>query len=287
MSPVEKPKPVVACAVTSDAANERLRRAVDREEGHIVRIPPSQITVTRSHGFSALIYDLFPWDDRALLGINRLRRSRPELPVLLYVPPMSGAVALLPRCGRIPNLRLRMQERNGDGVAELQQDVGWLVRSAAGREILTRLGAAMPQMPPAMRHVAEYVLRTVGTERRPTVGAAARALRLSKRTLERRAQEEHLPPPKELIDWLTFMHVAFIAVQGNMSISKVARCIKVNANDLYRMKRRLAERAGRRLSQARDFFDDVVAAFVARCAEFAPVPARTSRDYTVTGYLTY
>ena len=150
----------------------------------MVRVHPSRIAVSESHSYSALIYDLAPWDDRALVGINRLRRWRPELPILFYVPPVSRAVALIPRCGGIGNVRFRMQEHSGNGMSEFRRDVAWLVQSVPSGEIITRLREAFPEMPSSLLQLARHVLRTPGVSRRPTVGSAARALRLSKRTPE-------------------------------------------------------------------------------------------------------
>ncbi len=285
MSPVQSPNPVVGCAVTNEWANGLSHRSVQLEGGRIVRVHPSEIAVTESHGYSALIYDLAPWDDRALVGINRLRRWRPELPILFYVPPVSRAVALIPRCGGIGNVRFRMQEHDGNEIPEFRRDVAWLVQSVPSGEIITRLKEVFPEMPSSLLQLARHMLRTPGVNRRPTVESAARALGLSKRTLERRVRCDGLPAPKELIDWITLLHVSFVASRGSTSISRVARCVGVNANDLYRIKSRLADRAGKQLrSQAEDRFSDVLAAFAARCRGFDRLPARTvGLEYTAAG----
>jgi len=289
MSPVQNPNPVVGCAVTDEWANGFSHRSVELEGGLIVGVHPSQIAVSESPSYSALIYDLAPWDDRALVNINRLQRRRPELPVLFYVPPVSQAVALMPRCGGIGNVRFRMQERSGKGMSEFRRDVAWLVQSVPSGEIITRLKEVFPEMPSSLLQLARYVLRTPGVTRRPTVESAARALGVSKRTLERRVRCDGLPAPKELIDWITLLHVSFVASRGSTSISRVVRCAGINANDLYRIKSRLADRAGRRLrSQAKDRFSDVLAAFAARCRGFDRRPERTVRlEYAAAGCPTY
>jgi hypothetical protein len=274
MSPAKNPNTVVACAVTNEWANRCSEQAVDVAGGRLVRIPAAEIAATRSHGYSALIYDLAPWDDRALVGISRLRRFRPEMPILFYVPPVSRAVALVPRCGGIPNVRMRMQERNA--TSEFRLDVRWLVQAVPSWEIMARLTEVLPDMPPAVRQLAHYVLRVLTVERKPTVETAAKALGLSKRTLERRARGDKALPPKELIDWLTLLHVSFIAVRSSLSISKVARCAGINPNDLYRTKKRLAVRSGQRIvGEAEDWFSEVVAAFAARCRAFDPSVQRS------------
>ncbi len=291
MSPVENPKVTIACSVTNEAAIQNVRRSVEVEGGSIIRIQPSGIAASggRGHDYAALIYDLSPWDDRAVVGLNRLRRTRPEMPILFYVPPVSQAVALIPRCGRLINVRLLMQERNGNGAPNLQRDIGWLIRSVPSREILARLNGVLPDMPPILRGLAQYVLGSRGTERRATVGGAARALGLSRRTLERRVRADHLPPAKELIDWIMLLHVSFIAQRGHTSISKVARFAGVNPNGLYRTKRRLADRAGREIvSRTEAWFSDAVAAFAVRCRTFANGAAPANPvEYTTAGYLTY
>ena len=288
MSPAQNPNPVVGCAVTNEWANGLSHRSVELQGGRTVRVHPSRIAVSESHSYSALIYDLAPWDDQALVGINRFRRWRPELPILFYVPPVSRAVALIPRCGGIGNVRFRIQERNGNGMPEFRRDVAWLVQSVPSGEIITRLREAFPEMPSSLLQLARYVLRTPDDNQRPTVGSAARALRLSKRTLERRVRCDGLPAPKELIDWIMLLHVSFIASRGSTSMSRVARCVGVNANDLYRIKSRLADRAGRQLrSQAEDRFSDVLAAFAARCRGFDRPPARTvGLEYAAAGCAT-
>ena len=135
MSPVENPKPTIACSVTNEAAIQNVRRSVEVEGGSIIRIQPFGIAASGGlgHDYAALIYDLSPWDDRAVVGLNRLRRTRPEIPILFYVPPVSQAVALIPRCGRLINVRLLMQERNGNGAPNLQRDIWLLIRSLPSR----------------------------------------------------------------------------------------------------------------------------------------------------------
>ncbi len=289
MSPLEIPKPKIACSVTNEAAAKNVQRSVEVEGGAIMLVQPSGIAANGGHDYAALIYDLSPWDDRASVSINRLRRTRPEIPILFYIPPVSQAVALTPRCARLPNVRLLMQECNGDGVARLRRDIRWLIGSLPAREILSRVNGVLPEMPPILRGLAQYVLRSRGIERRPTVGAAARALGVSKRTLERRVRGDHLPPPKELIDWVTLLHVSFIAARGSTSISKVARFAGISPNGLYRTKKRLADRAGREIvRRTDDWFSDAVAAFAVRCRTFANGTATAGLvEYTTAGYLTY
>ena len=170
-------------------------------------------------------------------------------------------------------------------MSEFRRDVAWLVQSMPSGEIITRLREVFPEMPSSLLQLARYVLQPLGVNRRPTVESAARALRLSKRTLERQVRCDRLPVPKELIDWITLLHVSFVASRGSTSISRVARCAGVTANDLYRIKSRLADRAGRRLgSQAEDRFSDVLAAFAARCRGFDRLPARTvGLEYAAAG----
>ena len=289
MSPVETPNPKIACSVTNEAAVKNVQRSLELEGGAIMLVQPSGIATNGGHDYAALIYDLSPWDDRASVSINRLRRTRPEIPILFYLPPVSQAVALVPRCGRLANVRILIQEPNGDGVANLRRDIRWLIGSLPADEILSRVNGALPEMPPILRRLAQYVLRSRGIERRPTVGAAARALGVSKRTLERRVRDDNLPPPKELIDWVTLLHVSFIAARGSTSISKVARFVGISPNGLYRTKKRLADRAGREIvRRTDDWFSDAVAAFAVRCRTFANGTATTSPvEYTTAGYLTY
>ena len=289
MSPVKNPNPTIACSVADEAAVKNVRRSVEVEGGSVMWIPPPGIAASGGHDYAALIDDLSPWDDRALVGINRLRRTRPEIPILFYVPPVPRAVALIPRCGRLTDVRLLMQEPNGNGVANLQGDIRWLIRSVPSCEILNRMNGVLPDMPPILRVLAQYVLRSRGIERRPTVGAAARALSLSNRTLERRVRDDNLPPPKELIDWVTLLHVSFIAERGRTSISKVARFEGANPNGLYRTKKRLADRAGRKIaSRTEAWFSDAVAAFAVRCRTFDNGMAPASPvEHTTAGYLPY
>ncbi len=167
MSPVQTPNPVVGCAVTNEWANGLSHRSVEIEGGRVVRVHPSQIAVSESHSYTALIYDLAPWDDRALVGINRLRRWRPELPILFYVPPVSRAVGLIPRCGGIGNVRFRMQERNGNEMSEFRRDVAWLVQSVPSGEIITRLREVFPEMPSSLLQLARYVLQPLGVNGDP------------------------------------------------------------------------------------------------------------------------
>ena len=117
----------------------------------------------------------------------------------------------------------------------------------------------------------------------------SRALGLSRRTLERRVRGDNLPPPKELIDWVLLLHVSFIAERARTSICKVARFAGVNPNGLYRTKRRLADRAGRKIaSRTEAWFSDAVAAFAVRCrtCDNGTAPAGPV-EHTTAGYLTY
>ena len=275
MMPVRDPSTVIGCAVTNDWAFRCSTRLVEQEGGHIVAAQTAEVANRAAPSYAALIYDLAPWDERALARIDHLRSLRPELPLLLYLPPVSPAVSLVPSCGRLTNVRLRMQERHGDGVKGLQQDVRWLLRSVPVREIMTQVADALPEVSSLTTLFSHHVLRRLSVKRRATVTSAARALGLSKRTLERRMRNDRLPPPKEIIDWLTILHVSLIAARSSLSVSRVARSIQMNPNDLYRIKKRLADRTPRgRLACSSDLYSTTLAAFAGRCRALRERPRR-------------
>jgi AraC-like DNA-binding protein len=239
----DRPPPLdrvrVGVCVASDWAGRAVCRAL-RDAGAVpVPVESSAITPRALAGSAALVYDLNPWTPTAADRFAGLVDGRP---VLLYLPPNGPAFTTYSRLPKAGDIRVQVQSRDADSMAHLREAAVDLVRAVPRVWIMDDLKRAVPNLSSAAYLFGHRALGVLGAGRRPSVAALARALGLSRRTLERRFLADGLPTPKALLDRLTLEHLRHVSGVQQRSLSRVATDLGLTANDLYRLRKRVSHR---------------------------------------------
>jgi hypothetical protein len=233
----------VGCAISTAWADLFARKLIERAGARAMPVTPGDfLTHPRRLRFRALVYDLAPWSDKIADRITAFRQIRPDIPILFYLPPTHDAFALVPACGTLSNVRLLIQDRHDRGIRGLENDVGWLLGAGPHERLLQLVRSTLPSEEPVPRAICHTVLNQLAGGNRPSVRDVARALDLSIRTLQRDLATCGLPSPKELLDWLALLHIHFVARWSGQSEASVARRLGLDANERYRLRKRLLER---------------------------------------------
>lgn len=257
---------VISCTVSSSWARSLSQRAVQAAGAVPIHVPFNYLSKPRSSwDISGVIYDLTPWNEMALSHLDTFRRSRPGVPVLLYLPAISRAVSLIPQCNGYRSMRLRMQEQDPQGMAGLASDIRWLVRTGPVHDVIAFLTSSVADLCPAAILMARHVLRHIAMGKRTSVTAAASALGLSRRTLERELKSRHSITPKEFADWTALLYLCFSAECGSTSLRSISRHLGFDPPNIYRLRSRLLSRAGGSEGGCRSAGTSARLAFVRRC----------------------
>ena len=265
------PSPIVACAVGEGAARELLVAALVAEGADVRPMAPPQLAtgLPSLDPCTALVYDLAPVTDASVDLIHTLRSRHPWLPILLYPPLREGVVPLILAAGQIPGVKAKGQCLDSLEPQRLRAFIRDALASAPASRIGTMVSLLITGAPPRLLAFAQVALRRLGA-RNPassrTVGAIASELGMTPRTLQRAVPDDTLPPPKELLDWLTLLFITKVASWSGVSLRTVARDFRIDPNTFYRLRRRLmpdAPNPGR--AQAAQEFDLVLLSFAERC----------------------
>jgi len=234
---------VVGCAVHTAWADLFARRLIERAGARTAPISPVEfLRDPVRQRFRALVYDLAPWNNGAVRQIAVFRQMRPEIPILFYLPPTPDAFALVPACASLTNVRLLIQERHDRGFRGLEREVAWLLSAEPSVRLLNIIETTLPFGSSIAGRLTRNTLDQLASGLRPSVTDAAQALSVSVRTLQRVMAKDGLPAPKEFLDWLTLLHVHFVAAWHGSSEAAIARRINLDANQRYRLRRRLLDR---------------------------------------------
>ena len=230
---------LIGVAIAEPWARTFAAESVSGESAHTIFLNRRDLEAARDSEYSGLVYDLHPWDAEVAGRFGRLCSRRPDLPVLLYVPPTPRALGSLNEIETRHGLRFQVQVREGLGLNSLRQDVRWLLSAIPRSRVMALLTEACPQLGAVSYLFAHHVLGVLALGRRPTAVATARALGISLRTLERRLEADHLLSPKRFIAWLTVFQIADMTDRSGMSFAWAARVVNLTSNDIYRLRRRL------------------------------------------------
>ncbi len=255
--------PVICCMRSAELTDVVVRAVV--EAGGIPR-PGFWSDLSRLDGTlcSGLIYDLTPYDRRALDLITAIRQQCPWLPIMLYVAPTETALAAIPFVQGLDNVRVLVQSAVRTDHFEFTREVRRFVNELPLNRAVSMIEEVIPDKTPALRSYLRGALRSLERGERVRVDCAAAGLGVTARTFQRRLKLQHLPNPKEMLDWATLIYAAFLSDLAHMPVSRIARRFGLTSHDLYRLRSRLTPKAGIRLS-ARSQLDTVVRAFAERC----------------------
>jgi hypothetical protein len=225
---------------------------------------PRTAMAQATEGCSALIWDLAPWNHDAAALLTWLTGLRPDLPILALLPDSDAAIQLAPICRRHRNVSLSV--------------LGWPVQPDRMGNVVSEFVSALTPFVVAheidrhahngqwLRCILLYALTRIGRGERPSVVDCARAAGKSVRTLERQTRAAELPTPKELIDWATILHLKRAEAATGHASADLARAMGLSANDVYRIRQRIALRMDVELRSIRDAsFRQIMNYFIGRC----------------------
>ena len=251
----------VGCCVETSWADRAIARSLTEQRvcsvplkvGNLLRQSPD----TRVSG---LVYDLAPWTPVAWRRFQNLTERRPELPVLLYLPATGPAFSALGGLPRTERVRIQVQLRDAQSLRCLKDSVSWLINSGPRLEVMGLLDSTVNNLPSTAYLFVHQVLVMLGAGCRPSVLSIARTLGVCSRTIERRLAHAHMPPPKRLLDWITMLYIATVAVSSGASICRCAAGVELSSNDVYRIRRSLLGPRSRQPAATQTFRDQLLRA---------------------------
>jgi hypothetical protein len=205
------------------------------------------VTAERNPAWEALVYDLNPWDRRALAIVRRLTDVAPSAPILLYVPHTPGVGALLEDCAGDPRVFVKLQFNDGTEIERLKAELVRIGRQIPCEQLAMLLRCALPEAPARVRDFLWGSLQALAHptgQNHPTAHSVAAGLGLSVRTLERALAACGLPQPKELLNWLTLLYITLTAERTARSTAATGRAMGWRPTDIYRLRHRLLHRVG-------------------------------------------
>ena len=268
--------PVICCMRSADLADVAVRAVV--EAGGIPRPTVwNDLSLLDGAHSSGLIFDLTPYDRRALDLINTIREQCPWLPIMLYVAPTETALAAIPYVQGLDNVRVLVQSAVRTDHFEFTTEVRRFVRDLPLNQAVSMIEEVIPDKTPALQSYLRGALRSLECGERVRVDSATAGLGVTPRTFQRRLKVQHLPNPKEMLDWATLIYAAFLADLAHMPVSRIARRFGLTSHDLYRLRSRLTPKAGGIRLSGRSQLEAVVRAFAERCGSVERRIDRTSR----------
>ena len=267
----------VGCCVETSWADRAIARFLREQRVRSVPLKVEDLLrQSPDRRVSGLVYDLAPWTPVAWHRFRNLTERRPELPVLLYLPPTGTAFSALGGLSHTERVRIQVQLRDGQSLRCLKDSVWWLISSGPRLEVMALLGPTVNNLSSTTYLFVHQILVMLGAGCRPSVLSVARTLGVCPRTIERRLAHAHLPPPKRLIDWITILYICTVAASSGASICQSATGVGLSSNDVYRIRRRLLGPRHRRPAAIQTFRDQLLGAFALEVNEWRQLsPSRT------------
>ena len=252
----------VGCCVETNWADRAITRSLAELGARSVSVRMEDLLrQSRDARVGGLVYDLAPWTTLAWHRFRCLAERRPELSVLLYLPPTGSAFAVLGELPRGDRVRIQVQGRDAGSLRSLKDSASWLIDSSLHLEVMALIRLTVGNLPSTAYLFAHQVLVMLGAGYRPSVSSIARTLGVCSRTIERRLAHAQMPPPKRLVDWITMLYVGTLAVSAGKSIRQSATRIGLSSNDIYRIRRRLLGPQDRRPVAIQTFRNELLGAF--------------------------
>jgi hypothetical protein len=257
---------IVGCSLADPVLCHGAKEVVGSCGGRMVCLPSDRVA-QRAVLLDALISDASPWDDRLLADVRAWRAENPHLPILFVLPPTPLAVGFAPRLAGLPAVQLHI----GQGDASVDDGLGVqlerLIRSIPAHAVLRLVRSVFPHAPAELDGVTASAVTSLAAGSRVTVGVVAGALDQPGWWLERFVAKHGLPRPKELLDWITLLHVAVCSDRFGRSVFETAAAAGLDRVAFRRLR-------GRRGIEHETLVGgtealpvaDVLAAFRARCS---------------------
>jgi len=259
-------RPTVACCVRDSEALKRVSLALAAEGAVVEPVKWEDVIMqtTAVAGSAALVYDLEPRDGSASSVIAAFRKCVKNGPVLLYPQASQDIARHLEMQLALPAVYLRLRHENSHDMHSLRADVRRMLRMIPGNRLALLVQSALPQVPEPVATFVDEILHSLSGEQnegRLLVDVMAMRAGTRKRTLERLSRESGLPRPKEMLDWLILLYLAFVVECERLTWRAATRRVGIRNKTLYRMRHRLLPERG----PSNYGLDAVLLAFRQRC----------------------
>src|SRR5262249_39265905 len=152
------------------------------------------------------------------------------------------------RLRAVPSVRIEIQLPNTDEVKRLQRIIQGITGSSANISLRQLLREVLGRLPGLISRLLDERIKGLEAGKQPhdlRVGTLASYLGIGIRRLEQISRMSHLPRPKDLVDHVTLLWLAYGAAQKGWATAQFAREVGVSTLSLYRMRRRLLRRRSR------------------------------------------
>jgi hypothetical protein len=261
------PQPTVVCCIRDSEAMKRVSLALEAEGADVAVVEWQDVIrqTTPVAGSAALVYDLEPRGQSTSKVIEAFRDCVSAGPILLYPRASQDIARHLEVQLALPAVCLHLQHENPHETQDLSHDVRRMLNMIPSNRLALLVRSALPPLPEPLGAFVEAILHSLSSEQkegRPLVEVIAVRAGTRARTLERLSQESGFPKPKELLDWLMLLHLAFVVESEHLTWRAATRRVGIRIKTLYRMRHRLLPRQG----GGNNTLDAVLLAFAQRCS---------------------
>jgi len=234
---------------TATRAAQHVRTALALEGCGAVDISPAELPrrVPEVGNCLILVYDASPSEENVSPTIRELWLRFPDLPLLLYVPPLPYIGRVLTATRDVPTVVIELQTQALSEPERLRARIRELLGRTANTNFRRILGDVLSKMPDSLRLLIEQQVHSleVGRPGQPSVGLLASQTGLTLRRIEQVSRSANLPAPRDLLDSVTLLWIAFGARRRGISTARFAKEVGISTERLYRMRRRLIQPSSR------------------------------------------
>ncbi len=183
-----------------------------------------------------------PWDAAALGVMRRISTLERLAPTLLYVPNTPAAVRVLDDCVAEYAVLAQLQGRDAAEADRLRAEVRELLDRVPG-VVVAELVISIMRNPGG--HLELFVRTAMsdlvlhGGQPCPTVSSVVQGMGSTVRTVEHRLHELGLPPPNELLSWITLLYVVWSARRALKPVNAFGRQLGFHTGVVHRLRHRL------------------------------------------------
>ena len=229
---------------------------------------------------SALICDAAHPDGRSVDVITTARERRPWMPVLLYIPSHGMDVASISMIHGLGNVHVVAQYSANQEHTRLIAEVRKFIGELPANRVIRLMMTLIPDRTPTLQAYLRNALGALECGNVVRVHNAARGLKVSVRTLQRRLHGHHSLYPKEILDWATLIYTALLSHLGQEPVARIFSDLGLTSHDLYRLRNRLAAKvSGIRPAGPDQALPAAVDAFGRRCEASHGASRQVCREF--------
>ena len=261
--------PLVGCCVANPGAEDRIVTAIRTNGSLELMLRADQLIapLLARHGTSALVCDLAPASSKTVEALHTLCGHLPAMPILIYAPRVPKIESVIESVLRLPNVSLKFQFEDLREYGRTEDAVAELIRSVPAKRVARLVLLLFDNLPMRVADFIEAALDNIASAQRKhamSVKLVARQCGIGVRTLEREFSRTALSSPKEALDWLTYLHVTFLAASSGITTGRAAKMIGIQAGALYRLRTRLLGDGALKWIGGDQEFDIVILTFARR-----------------------